>query len=116
MIILLVVVAIFLTWWASRIKNILVSLSASLVWFSITMWLFFDTTPLMGIGAPYQNLLLYAFAMLVFVPMLIHIDTEIRYEKDGRNWTEHGEKPNYENTVDAYSDYKKELQRRVRRR
>lgn len=109
----LIVMGLFFTWFSSQRRDILLSLVAGLLWFTMAMWLFFSPGPFIGLTDDWQKILLWVFIILTFVPFLIYMNTEIKYEKDGRGWVEYGEKPNYENTVNAYEDYKKELQRRV---
>ena len=112
----LIVLAAFLTWPVSfKIKNLLISLSAGLLWFGLAVWFFFtpDPLPIFNLDDNYSIILVWVFMMLMFVPFLALMDTEIQMEKGGQKWREWGAKPTTK--VNNYESYRKELQRRLRR-
>ena len=122
MIILLAVLGIFLTWFSSKRRDVLLTLCTALLWLGLAMWLFFSTTPVLGLSENYEQILAWVFFILIFVPIIIYMNTESRHEastKGGEriSWAEWGadvqdrlrEKP------DGYENYKKALRRRLRR-
>jgi hypothetical protein len=116
MIILLAIVAIFLTWWQTKVKNLLVAFCAALTWFGMAMWLFFEPVPLFGLTDTYQKILVWVFVLMAFVPFLVGMDTEIRRQmKDGSLWVDMGEKPKMPSPPTNYEQYREELQRRMGR-
>jgi multisubunit Na+/H+ antiporter MnhG subunit len=110
----LIALAAFLTWLSWHKANILTSLSAGLLWFGIAMWIFFASTPVFDLAEVYSKILVWVFFMLMFVPFLALMNTEIQVEKNGKKWREWGSKP--KEKVDNYEAYRSELRRRINRR
>ena len=106
---------LFFTWMSSRRRDILISMTAGLIWFVLGMWIFFSSTPILGLDESWKQILVWIFFILTFVPFLIYMNQEITREKSGNRWTEYGNPKDYEETVSSYDNYKKELQRRIRR-
>lgn len=109
----LVGLACYLTWLASRRRNILLSMVAGLTWFGLAMWLFFSATPVFDIAEDYAKILMWVFFILTFVPFLFYMDQEIRHEKRGKSWTTFGEPP--AENESGYEKYRRELRGRMRR-
>ena len=84
---LIMSVVIFLNFWSWRNKNILLTFAASLSWLTLAMWAFFSTTPILGLGETYQTLLVWIFFMMTFVPLLLHIQVEVKKEIRGKDGT-----------------------------
>ena len=109
----LIGLAVCLTWLAWKGKQILVAISASLLWFGLAMWLFFATVPVLGFAENYQWIFGGVFFMLTFVPLLSLMDTEITHRREDQSWTEHGARPGRRES--NYDKYKVELLKRTRR-
>lgn len=105
--------AAFLTWFSFKVQNILISLSAGILWLGLAMWFFFAVPPLFNLATVYAQLIVWVFFMMTFVPFLALMNTEIKMEKDGMKWSEWGARPR--DQVTGYERYKKELRGRIRR-
>lgn len=103
--------AVFLTWASFKRKMLLLSIAAGLCWFALFVWFFFTGDPILGFAEEYQQIFAYVFLIMTFIPFLALMDTEIKWEKNGRSWSEWGEKP----TEKQGSDYENYLKRRRER-
>jgi hypothetical protein len=106
----------FLLYMVNKRPHILLSLADGLLWFSMFMWLFIDSTPPIGIvdDSNWQVFLLVVFLLLTFIPFVWLMDTEIKHEAHGQSWSEYGDKPRSEAPTN-YELYRRELRRRLRR-
>lgn len=74
-------------------RNILVTLSSSMIWLSLFIWLFFSSTPPLDMSQNWAQILAFVFLMLTFVPWLMRMNVEIKQEAGGKKWTEWGRPP-----------------------
>lgn len=106
--------AAFLTWLSFSKKLLLLSLTTTILWLALFFWIFFSSTPILDFNEGYAPFVLYAIAVLAFLPLLALMDTEIKMEMKGKKWTEWGARPKI-SKGSSYESYAKELRRRVRR-
>jgi predicted membrane channel-forming protein YqfA (hemolysin III family) len=111
----LMALAVFLTWWSSRRKNILLALAAGILWFSLGMAFFFSAVPVIGLSESWKSIIAYVFLVLTFIPFLFQMDTEIRHEAEGHSWSTYGEEPKTTKKSE-YEDYREKLFNRTGRR
>lgn len=106
----------FLTWFASLRPNIVVAISAAVSWLSMATWLFFSPTPVFTFGLAgeldWSKMFVWVLVLLAFVPFLLHMNTEIRQERDGKSWVEYGGRP-HTPRASSYETYQLELRRRL---
>lgn len=114
----LIVAGLFLLQYSGRRKNILVAMVTSVFWFALGMWLFFGTAPPLDLSDSWAQVLAYGFFVLMILPWLFQMDTEIMNEARGKSWfqrwTSYGE-PGSRNKLSGHEEYKKRLYRRTRR-
>ena len=96
--IILLGLAFFLNVMAFSKKNLLLTMAASMSWLVLAMYCFFSATPPFGLTESWQQILVWIFAMLIFVPIVMHMNTEVRREVAGRLgerflYTDYGSKP-----------------------
>ena len=114
MTIALIVIGLVLLIYSGQRKNILLSVCAGLVWFSLFLWFFFEPSgSVFNLERSYVKILSWVFLMLTFVPFLFLMDVNIQHEKEGSKWSEWGARPKDRKT--SYETYKEELRRRVRK-
>lgn len=109
----LIGLACYLTWLASRRRDILLSMVAGLSWFGLGMWLFFSAVPIFDIAEDYAKILAWVFIVLTFIPFIFYMNQEIRHEKRGKSWTTYGQPPS--DNESGYDKYRRELRGRVRK-
>lgn len=110
----LIALASFFTWFCSRRRDILLSVIAGLLWFSLAMWLFFSTAPPFDLTETHSQVLAWVFVILTFVPFILYMNVRISVtDSKGRTWEEYGDVP--ENKVSSYEQYVKDLRSRTRR-
>lgn len=119
MIIAFMVLAAFLTWFVSKRKNILIAVCAFLLWFGCAMWLFFTIDPdtgstILPLSENYAQLLSFVFLILMFIPLVLQMDTEIRHEKNGVSWVDYGDKP--KESKNLQSEYRALIKSKVSKR
>jgi len=112
----------FLTWFASLKPNVVVAIAASVAWLSMATWLFFSPIPIFTFGLTgeidWSKMFVWVLVLMAFVPFLLHMNVEIRHDKDGYSWKEYGSRPKTPK-MSSYEAYQAELHRRlnkVRRR
>jgi len=106
--------ACFFTWFCHKRREILLALVASILWLGLSMWYFFGGDPLLPLGELANDIIAWAFFILMFIPLLFQINVEIKSEAKGRSWFEYGTPPR-EKSPSGYELYRKELSRRTRR-
>ena len=95
---------LFLLWFSFTKKEVLLSVATSVVWMGIAYWIF--TT--MDMTLTWAQFLIWVAVMLIFVPLLALMNTELKVTRDGNSWTEYGGKPP-KNIVSASEKYKREI-------
>jgi len=106
--------AIFMTWFSSRRPEILVRLSAGLIWLGMGFWILLGGIDNIEVGDSWIQILIWVCFVMCVVPFVFQMNTEIRKERKGQSWTEFGVPPD-EDKVSGYEEYKKRLHRRTRR-
>jgi hypothetical protein len=111
--------AVFFTWFSSRRPEILVRLSASLIWMALGFWFLLGGIENIDIADSWNQILIWVFFVMAVVPFLVQMNTEIRRERRGRTWTEWGAPP--DERLSEYDRYHRLLKsrgwgRRPRRR
>lgn len=109
----LILIAAFLTWFASRRPEILVAFAAGLTWLALGFWLLLGDVTNLQLTDPWTQMIAWVFVLMTFVPFLTQMNVEIKHEVSGRRWTEFGTKPS--TRVSNYEKYRTELRSRVRR-
>jgi len=107
-------VACFFTWFCHKRREILLAMVASILWLGLSMWYFFGGDPLLPLGELANDIIAWAFFILMFIPMLFQMNVEIRNEAGSRRWIEYGEPPK-EKGPSEYERYREQLYRRMRR-
>jgi len=79
------------------------------------MWYFFGADPLLPLGELANDIIAWAFFILMFVPLLFQMNVEIRHEVRGKRWTRYGQPPE-EKGPSEYEAYRDMLYNRTRRR
>ena len=77
----LIILGGFLTMFSSRRPSMPLAICSALVWLALGVWLFLSPTPIFSIGDTWSQMLAFVFILLVFVPFLFQVNTEIRYEQ-----------------------------------
>ncbi len=117
MVYLLTALALILTITCFFVKRqILMAVSASLLWFGLAMYIFFSPTPILPLASTASNIFVWVFFILTFVPLLTLMDaedTDIEYTQDGMKWKEKGPRPK-KKTSSAYDKYFNDIKRRMR--
>ncbi len=94
-------------------SHILLRMASFLVWFTLAIVMF------TGVYVPLANdwtlMVGWLFFILCWVPLLIHMDTAITFESNGKKWVEHGSRPSVKGES-SYESYRKELRKRLSRR
>ena len=109
----LVLMALVLTFIQMMRPNILIAFSISMLWFSLSMWLFFGDSPMLTLAQDWTGILIWVFIMLAFVPWLLQMDTEITNEAKGQKWKSWGAPPKSK-TANRTDEYRKNLRGRLR--
>ncbi len=94
-------------------QSILFAMSSSMLWFVLFIWLFFSTTPPLTVGQTWVDILAWVFVMLVFVPWLVRMDTEIKHEADGKSWKRWDTEPHLKSDSE-YEKYRRTLFNKTR--
>jgi len=111
---ILVLMGLALTYFHMKEKTLLLAFAPSMIWFSLGMWLFFSSNPPLDIAEGWVKILVYVFfGVLVLIPWVNQMNTEIKRESGGRSWVEWGSKP--EEKVNRAEEYRKNLRKRIRR-
>jgi len=106
--------ACFFTWFCHKRREILLALVASILWLGLSMWYFFGGDPLLPLGELANDIIAWAFFMLMFIPMLFQMNVEITHEAQGKRWTKYGQPPE-ERGPNGYERYRDLLYNRTRR-
>jgi len=97
-----------------RRRNILLAVAASMVWLALAVWLFLGSSAPIGLDASWKTILAWVFFIMLFVPLLLQMDTEIKMEgPKGKRWSTWGAEP--ERKPSAYENYRDQLYGRTRR-
>ena len=97
-----------------RRRNILLAVAASMVWLALAVWLFLGSSAPIGLDASWKTILAWVFFIMLFVPLLLQMDTEIKMEgPKGKRWSTWGTEP--ERKPSAYENYRDQLYGRTRR-
>jgi hypothetical protein len=105
-----IVLAIFFTWFASRRPEMLVRLTASLLWMGLGFWLLLGGIENIDIADSWNQILIWIFFVMTVVPWIFQINTEIRRERRGRTWSEWGAPP--EERLSPYEEHRRLLRSR----
>jgi hypothetical protein len=87
----LVALAVFLLWFSSKRPELLIRLSATLVWWALGFWVVIGDITNLGLDKSWTQILVWVFFILGLVPLIMSMNTEIRHEANGKQWTEFGE-------------------------
>ena len=107
--------ACFFTWLCHKRRNILISMVAAILWLGLSMWFFFGDSPLLPLGTLANDIIAWAFFILMWVPLLFAMDVEITHEKNGRRWKQWSTEAPEGKGPTAYETYRETLYNRVRR-
>lgn len=94
-------------------RNILIAIAAAVTWFALSMWLFFSDAAPFNLEDTYAQLLAWVFFLLMFVPLLLQLDTEIKHERNGYAFKTWGKQPK-DRPLSAYEQYREILWNRTR--
>lgn len=97
-----------------RRRNILLALAASLMWLALAMWLFFGASAPIGLSETWKTIIAWVFFIMLFIPLLLQLDTEVKHEAEGHSWSTWGEEPTRKSS--EYEDYRDKLFLRTRSR
>lgn len=99
-------------------KNILYVMVSSMLWFVMFIWFFFSDAPILVVGEAWVDILAWCFLMLVFVPWIVGMNTEIKHEADGKSWKRWDTAPHPEDTpaIELYRDKLYNKTRRTKRK
>lgn len=109
----IIALATFLTWFSSRRRNVLLSMTAGLIWFSLAMRLFFSAVPPVGLVETHAQMLAWVFIMLTFLPLVFYMGVPIVRTRKGKTWTSFGEPPPDEEPQSEYEKYAQDLHSRM---
>jgi len=110
--IMIIVLAFSLTVFSAIRKNILLSISASVLWFALAMWIFYSSDPIITLSETYGEMIAWVFFMLTFLPLLFYMDIAIKHEAEGKSWTEYGDKPKAV-LPSSYDEHRKKIRKRL---
>ena len=110
----LIALACFFTWLSFIRPDILLRMAASLMWMALAFWLLIGGIAVLPLDESWTKILGWVFVILIFVPLIAQINTEIRHESGGHSWTTWGTPPEEEET-NKTEEYKEHLRRRWRR-
>jgi len=103
----LILIAGFLTWFASKRPEILIALAAGLTWLALGFWLLLGDVTNLQLADVWTQLLAWVFVVMTFVPVLTQMNVAIRQEGKGHSWTAFGKEPKHESS--EYEDYREKL-------
>jgi hypothetical protein len=83
----------FFTWYSGKRRLLLLAVVSFLIWFAMAMWLFFTSIPVLGITKDWQQLLMWVFIIMAFIPFLLQMDTEITHKVGDTQWKSYGDTP-----------------------
>ena len=106
--------AIFMTWFSAKRRNLLLSLLAGVCWFGVSMWLFFSTVAPLDLAEGYAQVLVWVFFGMAFIPFVLYMNVPITRTRRGATWTEYG-KPPPEDRKSEYEKYAEDLHSRMYR-
>ena len=107
-------VACFMTWFCHKRRNMLLALGASTLWLGLTMWFFFGGNALLPLGVLANDIIAWFFFIMMWVPLLLQMDVEIKHESSGKSWSKYGQEPS-EKGPTAYENYRQILFQKTRR-
>lgn len=109
------------TYFALKNSNILLRMSAAISWLAMAFWSIYgtDTPFLMTDG--YSLMIVAVMVLMAFVPLVIHMDTEITREYKGMKWSERKNKKSLDDMMKKdqptlYESHRAELRSKLRRR
>ena len=106
--------ACFFTWFCHKRPEILLALVAAILWLGLSMWYFFGGDALLPLGTLANDIIAWAFFILMWVPLLLQMNREIVHEKQGKKYTKYGQEP-HEPVTPAYNLYREKLFNRTRK-
>jgi len=109
----MVFLAIALTVISFKSKEILWRIATFLCWLALGV-IFLTNAFGTSINDDWTLYLGWIFIILSFATLLMHMDTEIMVERNGRSWKEYGQPPEETRESDSAA-YERELRRRIRR-
>lgn len=110
----LILLALGLMLFHMRERTVLLAFASSMVWFALGMWLFFSSSPPLDLSNNYvQILAMVFFGVLIFIPWVNQMNTEIRHEAGNQRWSTWGARPGEEQPT-GYAKYRIQLHRVTR--
>lgn len=77
----LIILGGFLTMLAAKRPSLPLAISAGLVWLSLGVWLWLSPSAIFSLSETWAQMLAFVFILLTFIPFLLQMNTEIRYEQ-----------------------------------
>ncbi len=101
-----IVLAFAMTVFCHRRQNSLLCAATMILWLGLAMGLFFGASPIFTFGELWVDIIAWFFFIMMWVPLLLQMDTEIQHEKDGRRWKKWDSAPHEEDTpaLELYRD------------
>lgn len=110
-----------ITYFALKNSNILLRMGAAISWLAMAFWSIYgtDTPFLMTDG--YSLMIVAVMVIMAFVPLVIHMDTEISREYNGMRWSERRSKKSLNDMIkngqpSIYEKHRAEIRSKLRRR
>lgn len=107
--------ACFFTWFCHKRQEMTIALVASILWLGLSVWFFLGGDALLPLGVLANDIIAWAFFLLMFIPLLLQMNKEIQHEAHGKRWTGYGTEPK-EKGPTAYEAYRSTLYNHTRRR
>ena len=108
----MVFLAIALSVISLKNKQILWRIATFLSWFTLSI-IFLTNAFGTSINDDWTLYLGWIFLIISFATLLMHMDTEITVEKEGRSWKEYGQPPKGKES--KYESYRRQLYSKTRR-
>ncbi|KKK53119.1 hypothetical protein LCGC14_3097980 [marine sediment metagenome] len=110
-----IVLAFAMTWFCHIRRNSLLTSATMILWLALAMGLFFGGTPILALGTLWVDIIAWFFFTMMWVPLLLQMDTEITHEKNGRRWKQWSTEAPEGRGPTAYEDYRDKLYGRTRK-
>jgi len=114
MVAIFIAIALFLMWMAWRTRDLLICITSSLIWFAISLWIFFSNANIFDLSESYVKILAYVFFIIAFIPLIWSMNQEIKHEAKGKSWVTYGSPPEEEKPPSKTDQMRGEIKRRLR--
>lgn len=108
-----------LTYFAFKNANILLRMACAIAWLALAFWSIYGSDTPFNMADGYSLMLVAVMVIMAFVPLLIHMDTEIMREYKGMRWAERRNKKSLDDMIrndqpSVYEKHRSELRAKLK--